>query len=351
MKSTLELQDSKQAHQIDSRRRHFILAFVSYITTTVMFIYGIKNLDGGSPLLTTILFGTGSAFLLNILVYKRSRQLTRACIIEALLVGTFVLSLVYQGGNNNTALYWVFPFPAILFGLLGVRHALLANSLLMLLLSVMLFMPDIILAHYKDAESSRFIASLSIVIVACWINEHFRERSHEAMNRLQQQKSIQANTDPLTGLANRRFIDSVLVPNIQSKPEQYLPTSLVLCDIDHFKRLNDSFGHDCGDEVLRAVSQLFSRQLRQSDFACRTGGEEFLLVLTQTEQEDAVQVAQKIRQLIATQSFVDEQPDYSVTASFGVSQVDDLRSFADAVKTADQRLYQAKHGGRNRVVG
>jgi diguanylate cyclase (GGDEF)-like protein len=351
LQSALHREGTKQADKIDARRRLYILSFVSYIASGVMFIYGIKNLHATAILLPLVLFGTGLLFLLNILLFHISRNLQRACVIETILVGGFVLSLVYQGGFNNTALYWVFPFPAILFGLLGVRLALACNTLLLITLTFMLFSPDLLLAHYKDAEASRFLASLLIVIIVCWINDHYRERSHQAMDKLQRSKDQQANTDPLTGLANRRFIDASLVTNLQQTPGRFLPLALIMCDIDHFKRLNDRFGHDVGDEVLKAVAQLFIDNIRQQDFACRTGGEEFLLVLPHTNFTDALRVAEKIRQQFCRQNMVAQDSSYQVTASFGVTICETAEQFHDSVKQADIMLYQAKNNGRNQVCG
>ena len=349
MQITLSKDSKKQVERIDARRRHRILAFVSYITSAVMFFYGVKDLHVEQWILPALLFATGGLFLLNMLVFHLSRNLDRACIIEAVLVGAFVLCLVFQGGYNNTALYWVFPFPAILFGLLGVRLALMCNTMLLVVLAVMLYTPDLILAQYKEAESSRFLASLVIVIIVCWINDHYRERSHKALDRLQQSKDQQANTDPLTGLANRRFIDSSLVPNFQQNPEQFLPVSLIICDIDHFKRLNDRFGHDVGDEVLQAIAKLFLRNIRQHDYACRTGGEEFLLILPSTQLAEARVVAEKIRQRIEQQAMVTANSDFRITASFGVAQCDDAQEFNQAVKHADKQMYLSKQQGRNQV--
>ena len=349
MQITLSKDSKKQVERIDARRRHRILAFVSYITSAVMFFYGVKDLHVEQWILPALLFVTGGLFLLNMLVFHLSRNLDRACVIEAVLVGAFVLCLVYQGGFNNTALYWVFPFPAILFGLLGVRLALMCNTMLLVVLAVMLYTPDLILAQYKEAESSRFLASLVIVIIVCWINDHYRERSHKALDRLQQSKDQQANTDPLTGLANRRFIDSSLVPNFQQNPEQFLPVSLIICDIDHFKRLNDRFGHDVGDDVLQAIAKLFLRNIRQHDYACRTGGEEFLLILPSTQLVEARLVAEKIRQHIEQQSMVTTNTDFRITASFGVAQCDDAQEFNQAVKHADKQMYLSKQQGRNQV--
>lgn len=349
LQATLNRDSAQQAEKIDARRRRYILSFVSYITSLVMFIYGFKNLGAEQTLLPVILFGTGITFLINISYFRWSRNLNMACNIEAVLVGFFVLSLVYQGGFNNTALYWVFPFPAILFGLLGVRKALFSNALLLIVLGVMLFVPQLIMADYKEAEASRFIASLLIVIIVCWINDHYRERSHEAMDLLQQSKEIQANTDPLTLLLNRRFIDSSLNINLQQQADAFLPMAVIICDIDHFKQLNDQHGHAAGDAVLRHLAEVFCRNLRQNDIACRIGGEEFLFFLPKTNNDAALLVAEKIRQSLVDNPMQLGHLTLLVSASFGVASCDDSSSLTRAIELADKQLYLAKNSGRNRV--
>jgi len=349
LQATLKKNSRQQAEKIDARRRRYILSFVSYITSLVMFIYGFKNLGGEQVLLPVILFGTGATFLINISYFRWSGNLNLACNIEAVLVGFFVLSLVFQGGFNNTALYWVFPFPAILFGLLGVRKALFSNAILLIVLGLMLFVPDLISADYKEAEASRFIASLLIVIIVCWINDHYRERSHEAMDLLQQSKEVQANTDPLTLLLNRRFIDSSLHISLQQQADAFLPMSIIICDIDHFKQLNDQHGHSSGDAVLRHLASLFRRYLRQQDIACRIGGEEFLFFLPKTTTEDAMLVAEKIRLALLEKPLQLGELALPVSASFGVAGCTDSSSLAAAIDQADKQLYLAKNTGRNRV--
>ena len=127
---------SSKAASIDSIRRRYVLLFVSYITSLIMLLLGFKHLFSENYLLQAILFGCSFAFLANIAWFHASNELDRACAIETVLVGLFVLGLVYQGGHENTALYWVFPFPAIIFGLLGSKVGIQINAVLMLILSV-----------------------------------------------------------------------------------------------------------------------------------------------------------------------------------------------------------------------
>lgn len=314
-----------------------------------MLLFGFLSWDANDLLLPAILFGGGSLFFANILYFQLTKRLDSACQIEAVLVAIFVLALVYYGGHNNTALYWAFPFPAILFGLLGVRKALLSNAIIMLLLILLLLQPDLLQADYKQAEVSRFLASMLIVIIVCWINDHFRERSHEAMSALQKSKDMEANTDPLTQLVNRRYIEANFAQQLHNYPQHYFPLGVVMCDIDHFKRFNDQYGHDVGDEVLKTVADIFRSHLRPQDIACRNGGEEFLLLLPQTDLEQSKSAAEKIRAIMANQPFLFGSIEAPITASFGVTVCNEQSGFQAAIKTADQQLYRAKAAGRNQV--
>lgn len=338
-----------KAATIDQVRRRFILLFVSYITSAMMLVLAIQHLWHDDTLLQLILFGSAAVFLLNAGWFHYSQQLELACWIESALVSTFVLGLVAQGGFHNTALYWAFPFPPIIFGLLGSRYGLSLSLLLCLMLALLLYWPDLILAQYQEAEKSRFIASLITLTAVSWINEHFRERSHQSMALLQRSKENEANTDALTQLANRRFVDEALPEHFMQQPEHFFPLAVLMADLDHFKHINDSFGHGQGDLVLQQIALLFRHKLRTQDLACRYGGEEFLLLLPHTTLSDACKVADKVRAAIAQQRLLTEHPDLVITCSFGVAAALDASQFQQAIHLADQKLYQSKANGRNLV--
>jgi len=339
-----------QAQNVDRDRRQYILSFVSYISGTVILLYGLPHLMSGNVALASLLLGTSLTFLLTVAYYHRTGDIDLACKIEAVLVVGFVLALIYHGGHENTALYWIFPFPVILFGLLGVRNALIGNTLVLLAIAVMLFTPDWIHAEYRPEETTRFFASLVIMVIAAGINDYFRERSHHKMSALQLSREQQANTDPLTRLPNRRFIDASLEPRLNLTPDEFLPLGVVMCDIDHFKQLNDRFGHQAGDDVLKEVARLFRKTLRRQDVACRTGGEEFLIFLPRTELTDVHIVAEKVRAKLANTVFPIRGSPHRVTASFGTAVCQSAGELSATVEYADEQLYNAKKAGRNRVV-
>lgn len=342
-------ESNNQGHKIDNDRREYILSFVSYISGAVILFYGLRHLMLDNTGLALLLLSASTAFLLTRGYYHWCKNIERACLVEAVLVALFVLALVYHGGYANTALYWVFPFPAILFGLLGVRNAVIGNTLILLLMGTMLFVDGLIPAQYRPEETSRFFASVVIVVMVSWINDYFRERSHQKMDVLQATREKQANTDPLTLLPNRRFIDSHLGRDLAHRPEEFLPMGVVMCDIDHFKRLNDQFGHHTGDLVLKQVAEHFRKALRRQDIACRTGGEEFLLLLPKTDLNDARLVAEKVREQLASHPFIIKGREHPITASFGASVCETADALEPAVEQADELLYRSKQSGRNKV--
>lgn len=161
-----------------------------------------------------------------------------------------------------------------------------------------------------------------------------------------------STVDPLTQTYNRFGIDKIVSTLMAASQDRYLDTpnfALILVDIDHFKRVNDRRGHDVGDRVLQQVSAIIQQSIRSVDFLGRWGGEEFVIILPNTDRDFAIAMAEKIRVNIADVQFDAEQP-LVVTASFGVSTQQQDEDFATTFKRADVALYRAKAQGRNCVI-
>jgi diguanylate cyclase (GGDEF)-like protein len=158
-----------------------------------------------------------------------------------------------------------------------------------------------------------------------------------------------AYLDGLTGIFNRRFFELRILEEIERSRRYGTGMAVIMADIDQFKRLNDEFGHLLGDEVLRQVSSLFHQQLRKIDVVCRYGGEEFGIVLTQTNASHAVSVAEKLRRMVEQWQF--PGVPQTVTISAGVAAFPDHGTTRDElVRAADNGLYAAKQAGRNRIA-
>jgi diguanylate cyclase (GGDEF)-like protein len=159
--------------------------------------------------------------------------------------------------------------------------------------------------------------------------------------------------DALTGLFNRRHLDVVMHQELERARRHGCTFSLMLIDVDHFKKLNDTFGHQLGDQVLKMIGSLFKETLRGMDLCFRYGGEEFLVILPMTQIHDALIVAERLRQLIFEEcrKVLREIFEMPVTVSIGVaSYSSDVGSVTELLSQADRRLYLAKQGGRNQVV-
>ncbi|MBI3444522.1 MAG: GGDEF domain-containing protein [Magnetospirillum sp.] len=155
-------------------------------------------------------------------------------------------------------------------------------------------------------------------------------------------------TDALTGLFNRRRLDDAFAHELDRAQRYGLPVSIIITDVDHFKSVNDTYGHHVGDLVLQLIAERLRHGVRAVDTVGRWGGEEFLVICPDTDQEGARALAEKLRASIGQTDF----PTLgSATSSFGIAQYRDGESFKDVVARADTALYRAKIGGRNRVEG
>jgi diguanylate cyclase (GGDEF)-like protein len=166
-----------------------------------------------------------------------------------------------------------------------------------------------------------------------------------ATDRAERKLSLMAELDSLTGVGNRRWLERMV-------PGHLRPGDTVFCiDLDHFKRINDRFGHAAGDTVLVAVAATLRNLKRPDDVLARMGGEEFLLFLPELRTSDALPVAERIREAIQAIPFQHQGAALGVTASIGVAQVARLgERWPDLVHAADMALYEAKRDGRNRVA-
>ena len=157
--------------------------------------------------------------------------------------------------------------------------------------------------------------------------------------------------DGLTQIFNRRYFEETLDREISRCNRYSRALSLIIFDIDHFKAINDTFGHLAGDYVLKQIASSVKTKIRREDIFARYGGEEFAVLLPELDHKQAVQVAEKTRKLIEKQPFKFDNQDISVTISLGVSTLGEgQRDSAELVRAADTKLYEAKSGGRNRVA-
>jgi diguanylate cyclase (GGDEF)-like protein len=179
-------------------------------------------------------------------------------------------------------------------------------------------------------------------------NQDFIKRNVELQD-MQKRLQMLASHDELTGLFNRRYVLERIEDKLPQIRRHQLNFCIMMMDVDHFKNVNDEYGHAAGDDVLRTTAEILTRELRQDDIVARYGGEEFLMLLPMTELSSAEMLVERLRRTIEKQTYLFEGSVISVTASFGITQYA-LNDTADKmIDRADKALYQAKLAGRNCV--
>jgi diguanylate cyclase (GGDEF)-like protein len=327
MEDKIQVSGNSENLLTDSKDIMFPLCVVGVCCFVPFFLY---DLTRGNYLLSATLFAVTLVFAVNGYGLYRNRK--SPIPFEVLLVpsaGAIVLSIIYQGSFGT---YWCYPLLLFFYFVLSRRMANICAFLLLVSVTIIVFQ-----YHGRDL-TTRFSISLSVLIVMANIIVR-------AITNLHGRLLEQTIKDPLTGAFNRRYMKSHLGDAVAQRRRHELPASILLFDIDFFKRINDEYGHAAGDEVIKGVVNLITERIRQSDKLFRIGGEEFLLFLPGTGEENAATVAEHLRLLIADTSLLDER---KVTVSIGISELGPDESLDDWIKFADDALYRAKENGRNR---
>ncbi len=205
----------------------------------------------------------------------------------------------------------------------------------------------------RDLKFSRqslitaFVASAMLLVTGLALAIFIAYKNNAKALKVEAQLSRQ---DPLTKLLNRRAMYEVLEVEIERFGRNHNPFSLLIADIDYFKKFNDKYGHDCGDAILLMISETLENMIRKQDKVARWGGEEFLIILPETDSDGAAKLAEKLRQALETSLLEHKSEKLNITMSFGVSQYIPKMNIDTSINAADEALYMAKTTGRNRVV-
>lgn len=252
-------------------------------------------------------------------------------VLLPVIVGFMFLTFRQQGVIGAL---WCYPAAISFYAILPERRAWLANALL---LAVVVPSSWLYIDH---SLATRVIATLFGVSTFTAIFVHIIYGQQEKLKSL-------VVTDPLTGLLNRTLLQSTLEEVVAQNSRSGVPTTLLELDVDHFKEINDTYGHEVGDKVLVELAGLMSSNTRESDKVFRLGGEEFLILLYNTGGRKGQAVAEELREKIASHPFIQ---DSRVTASLGVACLNTGENWQGWLKRADEQLYLAKRRGRNCVA-
>ncbi|MGI9428279.1 MAG: diguanylate cyclase [Bythopirellula sp.] len=268
----------------------------------------------------------------------------------ALVFGISALMGVYS--VDTPVLLHLFYVPVVLTGSLQGRDRARVMALLCILSSLIIFVPNL------NADTPGGVPMMTLAVFLLWgatlvcigmMVGSLSDGWRTAMSKLTETHKKDVLTDSLTGISNRRAYEFELTRRLADWNRNQTSVSLILIDIDYFKKFNDRYGHQAGDAVLRAVADVLLQTSRETDLVARYGGEEFALVLSDTNIEQAKEVAERIRSLIESARFPFNGLILRVTVSAGFAQIRDGEDSTAFVQRADAALYSSKEAGRNCV--
>jgi|TARA_Y100001934_G_scaffold62115_1_gene77042 diguanylate cyclase (GGDEF)-like protein len=345
----------KQVYDEDANRKIIVINLFAMVGMSITFALGISAMIDNDRVLGIVLLSSSALFGLCKALLLHSKVLYNHVLAPFILVVSLaglMLYLVITGGVANTGPLWIYVLPPVAMFFAGVVYGVITVAVFITLCSYILFAADgwFVVAHYTTEFKLRLLYSFATVTFLSAFYEHSRQTSFNIVKDLSDKFEKQAQQDMLTRLPNRRGIQQFIEFESARARRQKKPLTLILCDIDRFKRVNDQYGHDGGDVVLKHVSDLFKASIREQDGVARWGGEEFLFVLPDTEESNAVVLAEKVRETLATSPVELQQKKVVITASFGVAQIDFEQGLDKALTLADKALYKAKEKGRNKVL-
>lgn len=325
---------------------------IATITLAIsMFFFIILNIFFGSNYsLAALEF---IIFIVDIyLIYTLNKSPEKVTVIFSFLMLILIIFICYFVPLEHYGLIWLLIFPVNSIYLVGKKRGILLSTLLFIFLILFFFYirPDDI--HYRISINILFsyfvITALSYMYQTTNDNLHKEEKSLiDKLNKSNDILEHLSTTDKLTGLINRSKIDTIIEYEIDRSKRYDIPLSFVIIDIDYFKKVNDTHGHQAGDTILIEFSKLLKEHSRQSDFVSRWGGEEFLAVLPNTAIEDAAKYAEVLRQTVEKNKF---SFSFSNTCSIGISTIKKDDTSHALLERADKALYAAKNSGRNKVT-
>ncbi|MDL0432813.1 GGDEF domain-containing protein [Marinobacter sp. TBZ242] len=328
----------------DTHRRS-LMRTLFLVTGSALVVFGCLQVLNGYLWLAAGEFVASALLFLGVTRIDRTPHL-QIWIYSYLVTGfSFALLIMVVPDASVAAFVWVLMMPVLAYLLLGKKEGLLLSAPFMVAGCVTYY---IHLEFIADAGGMIDLLNMVLCAVLMLGFIHLYEtRREEAEQRL----FTLAQTDALTGLSNRASFQSSLGRTIAESARSGAGFALVIMDIDHFKVVNDTMGHEAGDRVLRDVSQRLTERLRITDSVGRLGGEEFGLILRDVKPEDSFELMDELRQRIADSELQYGEAVIRVTASFGIAHYPENGSEAETLfRIADHCLYSSKRSGRNRVI-
>ena len=338
-------------------KRGIVSIRIIYIITMAAFILDL--VFAGFPVIKKFPYRIVLILAAIIILFANTYFLNTKTTIVLYLLFTFTFSLAlipcfgWSAGMQNYFIVMLMMCFFAAHGSIGFKIILTAIVLCVRIAVIFVYsgtLPEVRISEVsgKLIQSSNITAVFLSTVIISYIYSHRENVEESKLMKFNDMLLKEANTDQLTGLGNRRFARAYLE---SVKKASYLGAiSVCMADIDFFKKVNDTYGHDAGDEVLKAVAATLKKDCGENALVSRWGGEEFLMVFTGVNGDDAFMKLEKIRSDVQKMTIKALQNDIKVTMTFGLTEYDFSGDLDKTVKEADEKLYLGKTGGRNKVV-
>jgi len=345
----------EQLTKIDTETENFqqphVISLFALVGMSIAAPMGINALINENIALASVLLFASFIYFVGYYIYKKFNNIALSSAIVLYSLYILMFYLVFAGGVENTGPLWIYIVAPVSVFIHGLKRGLIDITIFITVVSAIMFTPIEFIDHavYAIEFKLRLIYSFLTVTFLSSLYEYSRAQSYKRILELSNKYQQLAHLDPLTKLSNRRDAIRTLKQEQARVIRNKEPLAIILCDIDHFKKINDQFGHNIGDRVLVDLAQIFTNNVRKQDCIARWGGEEFIFILPQTSAYNANIIAEKIRQKIQDHSISHQNETIKVTVSMGIEQLAERHSIDEVINGADKSLYQAKNSGRNQI--
>lgn len=288
----------------------------------------------GNYMQAAIIFAAGVVFAAIAYTFRNGRIPNYWRLVFMALLSLICVMSIRE--NGTIGVYWAYPLLVASFFMFRDGFAIALAAVITILFSI------VVLTYMPFNDGWRIAATLSVILALGSVFVVMLGRMQKLLHQL-------VITDTLTGLQNRHRVNSVISDLIHNFRRYHRVASLLMLDLDHFKLINDKYGHLFGDQMLKQLGRRLKSSLRVNDQLFRVGGEEFLIVLPETGVKEAVKAAEKIRQIVSNTPFDGKEAQEALTVSIGVAQLGAEQTWAEWINTADTALLEAKRKGRNQV--
>lgn len=339
-----------------------ILSMLAFTLLSIFFFYNnLFSIDEKTFTHILIFFWSG-VFIYTIVIRSglNKKYSDPSLTIPQMVWGTFFLLTITYLLNEWRGLILMAYFGMFSFGFFKLKFREFLSVALfvvlgygLIILYIFMYEPERIVINLELAQLLAFSCTITVMLYTGSAIHHLRERTKKQFIALQEAMEINkklATTDDLTGLFNRRYFMEKLAQQKALSERDDSDFVICFCDMDHFKHINDTFGHQCGDIVLQKFSEILRASIREIDYVARFGGEEFVCLLVNTDIENAKKVTERIRESLENYNFSDIAPQLYATVSIGIANFKQFNTLQETLVSADHRMYRAKRLGRNKIV-